>query len=879
MSDSDGAQSAGGSKRRSLFAGLTQRTLMTREGARGMGQVFNALRAPIVVSILGVIVFAIPGQIYEIYRLYAEDFTLEFGFVYDNLRFAIFMAMLYFTSYVLWYVARVLTIIDPDVNAALQENSARGRAARWAPRIIGAAPAFAAAVGMARAEYLRDGGEQTPELYGAAAIAALIGVIRLWSSWRRTGGDRGAYQKSGLRALQTYVRVVFALILVAGVAYLLTQPIAATQIIGSLSLIAFFMVALVFGWAQLSYLYDRFAIPALSILLGMLLLWSFLDLNDNHFIREIEVAQAAPDAQVQDGAAVQTAPQAPADAMVALVRAPYTAKNAFDDWLENRANRQAYIDAGKPYPVYVIAAQGGGLYAAYQSALYLAKLQDACPTFAQHVFAISGVSGGAVGAATFTALAAEHARNQEVADPVSAPCGDPALDPNGDPVSFEKLTHNMLKQDFLSPVISGLLFGDFTARFSPTPIPAFDRARALEAAFELSWAQAHEEIAPGWAPPNRLEDGLLAYWDETGAAPALLMNATEAETGRRIVLSPIEKVNSTLRTYAAAAAPREDGALPDIRLSTAAMVSARFPFITPAASLRLKPQPGAEEGFPKLRLVDGGYYENLGLETASDVILAARGSARRARPARRVNAEALRAQTDERREALRNFRRNIDLRVLVFDLTEDRFRPAAYAFGEVLTPLKALLNTRVSRSAQAQERVRDAFRSPCRYIFLGGGAPPGAAASDEGGLNQVCLPSEVAQSRVWSVSLNDFEYDFQLGWILSRDTLSRIDQQLGDPAIDACAPDRMASAQSQGGPAQTAGVVERQRQAVKLKGFTDGVSITDEGNVAPTTEDALARHNACIGSFVLNQLQVSPGGGPRPGRLGALTGESGESPG
>ena len=41
---------------------------------------------------------------------------------------------------------------------------------------------------------------------------------------------------------------------------------------------------------------------------------------------------------------------------------------------------QAYRNAARPYPVYVVAAEGGGLYAAYQTAKFLARMQDLCRT-------------------------------------------------------------------------------------------------------------------------------------------------------------------------------------------------------------------------------------------------------------------------------------------------------------------------------------------------------------------------------------------------------------------------------------------------------------------------------------------------------------------
>ena len=56
---------------------------------------------------------------------------------------------------------------------------------------------------------------------------------------------------------------------------------------------------------------------------------------------------------------------------------------------------------------------------------------------------------------------------------------------------------------------------------------------------------------------------------------------------------------------------------PDIRLSTAALISAQFPVVSPAGVIRAKERPGFGD-----RVVDGGYFENGGLTTALDVATA-----------------------------------------------------------------------------------------------------------------------------------------------------------------------------------------------------------------------------------------------------------------
>ena len=109
------------------------------------------------------------------------------------------------------------------------------------------------------------------------------------------------------------------------------------------------------------------------------------------------------------------------------------------------------------HPLYIVATEGGGIRAAYWTATVLGGIQDANPNFAPHLFAISGVSGGSLGAAVFSALLAE---------------------PN--PGLFKEKANLILGQDFLSPTLAAMLYPDLFQRFIPYPIAYFDRARSLE---------------------------------------------------------------------------------------------------------------------------------------------------------------------------------------------------------------------------------------------------------------------------------------------------------------------------------------------------------------------------------------------------------------
>src|SRR5262249_32305035 len=141
------------------------------------------------------------------------------------------------------------------------------------------------------------------------------------------------------------------------------------------------------------------------------------------------------------------------------------------EWLKSRRDWQEY----EHYPIFLIATEGGGIRAAYFTASVLAAFQEECPAFAQHVIAISSVAGGSVGAAVFAGEVAEQAQNV-----VSVGCNLGAIDQG---VIVER-ARKTLSTDLLSPLLGAALFPDALQRILPLPIDQFDRARALEYAFE-----------------------------------------------------------------------------------------------------------------------------------------------------------------------------------------------------------------------------------------------------------------------------------------------------------------------------------------------------------------------------------------------------------
>jgi hypothetical protein len=252
-------------------------------------------------------------------------------------------------------------------------------------------------------------------------------------------------------------------------------------------------------------------------------------------------------------------------------------KNDHPDWDEN---------GDVPVPMLIVATAGGGIRAAYWTAAVLDNLRvQSAGSVRPYLFAVSGVSGGSVGATAFEAALAKDDEGQ---------CGRGCC-PTTSATSF-------LTEDFLAPVLASGIFIDTVASFLPE-FPHTDRGVALEKSFE--------QASGGLLARSFLS---LFRYGEDGAIrdswrPILLLNATHEETGRRIIASPvlIER-NVFLDSFDEL---NELGG--DVRASTAAHNSARFAYVSPAGDI----------GDHKGSMIDGGYFENYGALTALELARAA----------------------------------------------------------------------------------------------------------------------------------------------------------------------------------------------------------------------------------------------------------------
>ena len=264
-------------------------------------------------------------------------------------------------------------------------------------------------------------------------------------------------------------------------------------------------------------------------------------------------------------------------------------KDNFEQWIDFRIKQQEYSDSSaRKFPLFIIAAEGGGIRAATWTSLVLKKLQELRPNFMDHVYAISGVSGGGVGAAFYAAYRYDESMGRHDGFISAA-------------TSFERTVSN----DFLSDLTAGFIFHDNLQRIIPWPVRSLSRNRKLENSWGSSW-RAHMFS-------NSMDSSFLALWDNSPSfkLPNILINGLLSETGQKAITSNLELNTAEFSDDIDVIARLHS----DIPLKTAASLGARFPIITSGALLK------ANGETPLGHILDGGYKENSGIETAWQLIL------------------------------------------------------------------------------------------------------------------------------------------------------------------------------------------------------------------------------------------------------------------
>jgi hypothetical protein len=187
---------------------------------------------------------------------------------------------------------------------------------------------------------------------------------------------------------------------------------------------------------------------------------------------------------------------------------------------------------------------------------------------------------------------------------------------NGKTVDAQKLkdVRDDSSRTALSAVGWGVLYPDL---LRTVPLMGSVSGALFDHDLDRGWALENQWIK-SWKDPLWNKEPRISDWigdTKRGTRPAVLFNVTVSETGQRLVVgsSLLPKAGGGAEWPTTAVQFADKYSNLDIHVATAARLSASFAWVSP--------MPRAEHDY--LHFADGGYFDNSGLLSASDWLLAA----------------------------------------------------------------------------------------------------------------------------------------------------------------------------------------------------------------------------------------------------------------
>ena len=344
----------------------------------------------------------------------------------------------------------------------------------------------------------------------------------------------------------------------------------------------------------------------------------------------------------------------------------------FLSWLKDDCRKGAItrIDPSKDkkYPIYFVLANGGASRSGYWTASILARFEDRTNgKFSGHLFCLSGASGGSVGTATFFSLL--NAKNE--------------LKKERD-TSYTTATGEFLESDFLTFTIAHLLGPDIFRNIVPINFVA-DRASALASAMEKASGEnsfMYQRFSHG------LSSLITQKNDSDYHLPILCINTTRMQDSRPGVITNINLTeDEAIFNY------RVDvlGLLnesEDLKLSTAVVLGASFPYISPAGRINsLTTDAGAHY------FVDGGYFDNSGAGVVNEMMIAMNNML-----------------NDKKDETFDAFRNKVEFHVIHISNAEPKklsFSQINPIANDLLAPLRTLLGSYGTQTTINDQRLKN----------------------------------------------------------------------------------------------------------------------------------------------------------------------------
>ena len=549
-----------------------------------------------------------------------KDLMIAFGKVSPLHPYLLsFVFLLIIWSGILWYVARIvltsanlrrivdkevkldesLTKTDSAITHSLKEGyivvsidswyrrSIQG-IAKVAPRILAAAPYVIFLVGF----YTVNGFEKKLNFWIKIIAVLLIGVAHVTYLCYRTvifkdkslpdikSTDRFRVEELRspvevikLQRLQKTTKYIIPVIFIGSFLYAWITARSVPSLEGKPGLII--LCGLIFYsivGLLMDYISNWLKFPFFLLML-IIMLFVSLPFNNNHTV------QITPDEQ-----AITKINQRIQDSVY------------FKEWLEYKLTSNQLKSKGDTIPVYIMAAEGGGIRACYWTEQVLKQLHLLYPELYKNTFAVTGASGGTVGLGFFYNYIYQQAGN------------DISLLSKKE---FYSSLDTIAASDFLSGVTYGFLFPDLWQRTIPWPVESFDRAKFLNKAFGSAFKE-HTTYSDN-SKPSILDQSLLTSSEQTTRFnyPVILYNSLFVEQGQKAIFAPY-KLSAT---YYSDVLDIFDSTKVLVPVTEAMVSSARFPVITPPGLL--KKSSGEKLG----HLVDGGYFENTAIQTAQQTAI------------------------------------------------------------------------------------------------------------------------------------------------------------------------------------------------------------------------------------------------------------------
>lgn len=272
-----------------------------------------------------------------------------------------------------------------------------------------------------------------------------------------------------------------------------------------------------------------------------------------------------------------------------IFRERQTFEMFFVNWVRQREpeiRRLQRIDSTQPYPILFVLADGGASRSGYWTASVLSHLEQATHgRFSHHLLCLSGASGGSLGNGAF--FAALQQRD--------------SLKAGKDSLLTE--SREYLKSDFFTYTLARMLGPDFFRPAFPFP-SVYDRGTALEYALEKA-APDSNRIRMLFG--RNILPLMTSQHNPNYRLPVLCINTTRMQDGTPALVSNIRITKDVFGKRIDVLDSLPPGH--DMHLSTAVVLGARFPYVSPAGRIG------------NSYFVDGGYFDNSGAGAVHEMIL------------------------------------------------------------------------------------------------------------------------------------------------------------------------------------------------------------------------------------------------------------------